>query len=1059
MENLPRYFEDCTTVRVNTLAPRCYYIDRNNSVLLNGDDWDFQLFSSFIEAEYYILTKKDYKWTCTIQVPGHWQLQGYGAPRYTNILYPFSLNPPYVPSENPTGVYRKKFNFPSNWEIDDSSILLRFDGVDSAYYVILNGQFIGYCQGSRNPAEFDISKVVKKTDNSLVVIVLQYSDGSYLEDQDGWWLSGIFRNVFLLRFSSQCRIIDYQVSTVAIADSYATMKFDFTIYSSKENTFHLILKVCKGKRELTTKVFPVEVSGQHTYSFDIDIIQPLLWTAELPNLYDFEVTLFDEAHTSIQSIGTHFGIRTTVIKDGLLQINGVPILLRGMNRHDHNPKHGRAVTAKDVLHDLMLMKKYNINAIRCSHYPSHPSVYYWADILGFYILDEADLECHGFQSTYWVDQAIHNNTPSPVDATLCTPCLTKPQFYSEAKSYISDNPLWKIAYLDRVEQMVMRDRNHPSVIIWSLGNESFFGSNHVEMYKWIKEKFSDWPVHYERDRDATVVDIESIMYPSYEYVKQRGEIEQFSKPFILCEYGHSMGNGPGGLSEYQELFYKFPRLQGGFIWEWADHGLEVKDTKGNFKFYGYGGDFGEDIHDHTYVMDGMCFSNHTPTPGLLEYKYVIQPVKFDFYVSNDEAITVQITNLYDFITLEKFKLCIQIDYYDKEIFSKVSHQDMVVYEQLGEVRPHQSKKFQIRQQQNYRKQSSKILITACIISKEHTVWLDRSHEVAFDQYWLKPSLTESKFISEPSLKPLQLTNTPLDYTIKNNSSEIIFSRISGYITHINIDGVERILSPIKPGFWRAPTDNDRGHPDMKRVFGIDSDYTIWKTYHVNHLRESLESIVAKVENDGSIAVTTKGWLGAAVMPWGLVFELSYHIMAAQSGFKINVKLKIDPKGYFPPNIPRIGLDFVLPRHHIQSVDWLGRGPGESYSDSKSGLKMGVFSSNVSDLFTNYSVPQENGNRSDIMWLKAKGKNDSRSCFGAYTLNPNALLNFNVSLWNSEQLSIADHPCELPNPGKEIYFRIDFKVHGLGSATAGPRTQKKYSCNLESFQGSFCLYIT
>ena len=621
----------------NRLPPRAYHIPKT-SLVLNGN-WSFVYAPTPLHApnprlysqnrqiyagtpssdDFFDETAEPLHWD-KITVPGHWQLQGHGRPQYTNVIYPFPVRPPQVPTENPTGTYRRLFHIPASWP-RTSQVRLRFDGVDSAYHVWVNGREVGYSQGSRNPAEFDVTEMVRwHEENTVLVRVYTWCDGSYIEDQDQWWLSGIFRDVHLLAFPGEARINDFFIRT-ELDENYedADLVFDLEM----EIQFDVDLKVVLTDSRTDTvvasaalPVFQISTLVHHT----IPVKNPIKWTAETPYLYNLELRLSHRGSdsTPLQTIEQKVGFRCVEMKNGNICVNGQPILLRGVNRHDNHPHFGRAVPVDFVRRDLLLMKRHNINAVRCSHYPSHPRMYEMCNELGLWVLDEADLECHGFYDA--VARPMH--IPESMDYEE-----RKKLTFPKAAAFTSDNESWSRAYLDRMIQLVHRDKNHPSVIIWSLGNEAFYGRNHVTMYKWAKSRDPGRLIHYEGDVKAVSADMFSYMYASVEKLNSLATEygDRFEKPIILCEYAHAMGNGPGGLEDYQNAFREHRRLQGGFVWEWANHGLwKAHESK---PFYAYGGDFGDVPNDDSFVMDGLCFSDHTPTPGLIELKKVFAPIR------------------------------------------------------------------------------------------------------------------------------------------------------------------------------------------------------------------------------------------------------------------------------------------------------------------------------------------------------------------------------------------------------------------------------------------------
>lgn len=596
-------------------AARSHDTSRSKSQMLSGT-WKFHLSSSPLQGPLNFFEEGfDVSEWHDVSVPGMWQLQGFGkGPQYTNIPYPFSCNPPHVPvDDNECGRYVRSFTVGK--EAEDHQIRLRFEGVDSAFTVWVNGVDVGYSQGARNPAEFDVTNVVKlagKT-NILAVQVYQRCDGSYMEDQDQWWLSGIFRDVYLHYFP-KIHIEDFHVWTLPpTEDGPAVVNIDQRL---NQQNAQVVIKLLDIRKDAAVLVASSTVSGDSSSPAALTVVERQVWTAEAPYLYYLTFHVLGSGAYVCQRIG----YREVQLVDGVLTLNSSPIKIRGVNRHEHHPDFGRAVPFEFLKRDLLLMKTHNINAIRTCHQINDTRLYDLADELGLYILDEADLECHG------CGIAVEH---------------TKPE------SLLSDNPDWEEAYVDRAVQMVQRDKNHPSIICWSLGNESFYGRNHQAMYNWIKNKDGTRPVHYEPDVDGRTVDILSRMYLPVSMLIAYAKAKDWTKPYLLCEYAHAMGNGPGAIKEYVEAFYQYPRLIGGFVWEWANHGLRTR-TKSGVEYMAYGGDFGDEPNDGCFVMDGLLDSNHNPTPGLVEYAKVIEPVQ----TLRIEGTGVRIVNRYDFLTLD-----------------------------------------------------------------------------------------------------------------------------------------------------------------------------------------------------------------------------------------------------------------------------------------------------------------------------------------------------------------------------------------------------------------------
>ncbi|KAK3947656.1 glycosyl hydrolases family 2, TIM barrel domain-containing protein [Pseudoneurospora amorphoporcata] len=607
VDGTPDYCNE-SVFRRNTLPPRTYYIPKDDSLSLNGQ-WDFHYASSPLAAPDPTAKngqnpvdehKSKDQWT-TIQVPGHWQLQGHGIPHYTNVQYPIPVCPPFVPSENPTGTYRRSFFVPGSWG-STGQLRLRFDG---------------------EPFRIGVTDYVDRAGpNELVIRVYQWSDGSYIEDQDQWWLSGIFRDVHLLYFP-QSRIEDWFLRTDLDSEyKHGTLIAEIDIKTASQSTVKVA--VFNNHGQLVVDRAQDLGVGSKKAILNIPINDADKWTAESPNLYTVIIRLtINTCALATHTVEQRVGFRKVELKNGLICVNGQPIRFRGVNRHDHHPLFGRAVPLDFIKKDLLLMKTHNINALRCSHHPSHPKLLDLADELGLWVIDEADLECHGFYDAI----ARPLDIPEEVDYEE-----RKKLTFAPAARFTSDNPSWKAAYLDRMAQLIHRDKNHASVIIWSLGNEAFYGQNHKAMYELAKDIDPTRLVHYEGDPQVEPADMYSYMYPSVERLISLAQTEgvrsdgTFEKPIVLCEYAHAMGNGPGWLEDYEKAFCDHPRLQGGFIWEWANHGLWKEDPDGK-SYYAFGDDFGDVPNDGTFVMDGLLYSTHKPTPGLLELQKVYQPMK------------------------------------------------------------------------------------------------------------------------------------------------------------------------------------------------------------------------------------------------------------------------------------------------------------------------------------------------------------------------------------------------------------------------------------------------
>ncbi|KAK4176515.1 intracellular beta-galactosidase BgaD [Triangularia setosa] len=1028
--NPPDYCNE-NVFRRNTLPPRSYYIPENKSLSLNGQ-WHFHYAPSPVKSPSPSANASSVAsqgWT-TIQVPGHWQLQGHGRPHYTNVQFPFPVCPPFIPSENPTGSYRRTFYVPPSW--DDDQIRLRFDGVDSAYHVWVNGRLVGYGQGSRNPAEFDITDLVKQNSpNEVFVRVYQWSDGSYIEDQDQWWLSGIYRDVHLIAFPRQAYLKDWFLRG-DLDEEYkdGVLRATVDIVTTVNATLSVTVTNIPGEETIAEVTRDITKSGSIELSILVD--NPRKWTAETPSLYSAQIKLRDSDDGVIHWASQKIGFRRVELKNGLICVNGQPIQFRGVNRHDHHPLFGRAVPVDFIRQDLLLMKQHNINALRCSHYPSHPKLFDIADELGLWVIDEADLECHGFYDAVARPQDI----PEEMDYEE-----RKKLAFGKAAKYTSDNPTWKAAYLDRMEQMIHRDKNHPSIIIWSLGNEAFYGQNHKAMYDLAKRIDPGRLVHYEGDVHAESADMYSYMYPSVDKLIELAKTQgvkpdgTYEKPVILCEYAHAMGNGPGGLEDYQQAFRTHRRLQGGFIWEWANHGLLKKDSNGK-EYYAYGGDFGDMPNDGAFVMDGLVNSVHKPTPGLVELKKVFQPVAAA--VEGDDFV---ISSLYDFVSLDDLSVTYKAERLETSATIVASGTLNVPSTPAG-----RTARVEIPAEvRAWRKRIGRhgtspphIYLTVSFTLQTATTWAPLGHEVAWFQHHLVNGIAhgpDGDLFQDES--ELSLQETSAYATVTGQDFTFVFDKSSGYLATWTKAG-QSLLEPdpttgaaIIPSFWRPPTDNDKG---------LSLPY--WKRFGVDRLTSQLRSLsITKTgsrESGQTVTFISQIFLSPPVLDWG------YHATIVQTisvTGNLHVTISLKATGYAPEHVPRIGLNLRLSRK-LGRVKWHGLGPGESYPDKRSAQRVGIWTAeSVLQLQTPYDVPQESGNRMGTKWVSITDTGSTGAGFVVFDeAHPNfrgeKTFSFAASRYSTKTIQDAKHPCDLVEEDATL-LRLDHKVAGVGTAACGP----------------------
>lgn len=953
--------------------------------LLNGiwkfrfeESPEFALGDNFYKESYDVSKWKD------IEVPRSWQTAGYGHPHYTNVVYPFPLDPPRVPTENPAGSYHRSFQIPRNW--NGREIFLRFEGVDSAFYVWVNGREVGYSQGSRLPSEFNITQHADPGENTIAVQVLKWSDGSYLEDQDMWWLSGIFRDVYLYAVP-QIHVWNLDVRTELdenYEDSLLKIRAEVKNYGDtdiKEHYLELDL-LDEGRSilgEPISEEISVEARGEEGVLLETEIENPEKWSAERPYLYSLLLILKNKKGEVIEVERENVGFRSVELKDGNLLINGTPITIRGVNRHEHHPDLGRAVPLRSMVKDVALMKRHNINAVRTSHYPDDPRFYDLCDRYGLYVLDEADLECHGF-------------------------ALAKEEFY------ISDDPGWKDAYVDRMVRMVERDKNHPSVIIWSLGNESGFGQNHEAMARRTREVDPTRPIHYEPDKNQKVSDIVGPMYTPVEELVEMGKKEEAKHPVILCEYAHAMGNGPGGLKEYWDAFYKYNRLQGGFVWDWIDQGLRQFAGEGE-EFFAYGGDFGDEPHDGNFNINGLIFPDRKPSPGLKEYKKVIEPIKVE-PVDLEEG-KVKVENRYDFLSLDHLDVS----------WSVIEDGDVIQSGSIPtpDIPAGGDKEVEIPlEEPSLPKPGSEYFLNVDFTLARDSPWAKKGHEIARAQFKLPIETPDVNLEGNKTISSIRCEERRNEIRITGPKFDLTFDKIPGLVSSWIYQGREIVEEGPRLNFWRAPTDNDIIYEEKWREAGLD------------RLTNRIEKIGSEVVDEETVQINLEGRVAPPSLEHGFKVRQTYTV---QGTGIMEIEMHLTPEGDLPI-LPKIGLQLKLPSG-LDQVSWYGRGPGESYVDSKEANLVGKYSCRVKDLHTPYVRPQENGNRTDVRWVALT---DTRGV-GLFATGGSPL-NFSAHDYTTNDLEEATHTNELPKRD-QITLNLD-RVHcGLGTGSCGPGPLANY----------------
>ena len=973
----PSYVEDVAPGR-GCLPPRAWYPESDAPALSLNGTWRLRI-SDTVDAhdDAFATPGHDTSGWDTVTVPGHWVLQGggaFGSPAYTNTDYPFPVDPPRVPTVNPTGDHLRTFDLPDDWPAGDA--VLRFDGVDSCARVWLNGTELGEFKGSRLPHEFDVGALLEPTGNVLAVRVHQWSSGSYLEDQDQWWLPGIFRDVTLLHRP----------------DGTAADFFVHASYDHRTGTGTLRVDA-----EVPGRVTVPELGVDTATGEQVTVpVQP--WTAETPRLYDGVLA------TAGDRIPLRIGFRTVAVEDGVLTVNGRRILLRGVNRHEFHPRTGRTVDAKTMRRDVLLMKQHNINAVRTSHYPPHPAFLALCDELGLWVVDECDLETHGFARDGW--------RRNPVDDARWTPAL-----------------------LDRAARMVERDKNHPSVIMWSLGNECGTGAGLSAMAGWIRDRDPDRPLHYEGDPSCRDTDVYSRMYAEHAEVDaigrraDGGPPRRATLPFVLCEYAHAMGNGPGGLSEYQRLFETFPRCQGGFVWEWIDHGLE------HLRFgHAYGGDFGEELHDGPFVCDGLVFPDRTPSPGLEEFRKVVEPVRIEPPTGpsggsgpTDAAGgpgTVRVTNLYDFADLSHlaFDWTYEVD--------GVSVADGGL--DVPALAPGESATCTLPPTPPDAPAGGEHYWTVRARLAHDTAWAQRGHLVAWGQLPVTDRVRRA-----PARGATPVPDG--DGTGLITLGPAVFDARTGEPRRIGGVPVEGFRLDV----WRAPTDNDTGPPH-----GPSADYlgSRWRRLGLHRMQHRRDAVLVEQPDPnlhppgGGLVVRTR------VAPAGAQLGLATVYRWTADAEQVTVTVSVVPEGDWPVPLPRLGVRFALPASYGWAT-WFGGGPGEAYPDTRAAARLGRHTSSVDALQTPYVHPQENGARADVRWVEltrepggepaADGPTD-----GGLRIEAEPACWFTARRWTTEQLDAARHRTDLV-PGDRVWVNLDHAQQGIGSQSCGPGVLPPY----------------
>lgn len=983
---------------------------------LDGE-WDFQLVdrpenvpTGIVQPDYTI--KPSEGWG-KLPVPSNWTMHGHDRPHYTNIGMPFEDQAPNVPAANPTGIYRTTITVPVEWK--GRRTIIHFGGAESVLYVWIDGKPVGLAKDTRLPSEFDLTPYVKPgSTHTLAVVVVKWSDASFIEDQDQWWMGGIYREVYL-----------YSQAELFIEDAFVRGDLDETL---KKGSLHIDVRIGSpdavatgtkvrvqlfdpaGKRlfkkPLEQGVFETDFySKPHKrIKMDIPVKRPQAWSAESPVLYKVVITLIDFEGNEVEHTASRVGFRRIETRDRKLLINSQPVMITGVNRHDHHDTRGKALTRDDMLQDVLVMKRHNINAVRTSHYPNDPVFYDLCDEYGLYVFDEADVESHAYA---------HD---------------------------ISHNTRYGPAFLDRAIHMVERDKNHASIIVWSLGNESGYGPHHDAMAGWIRHRDPSRPLHYEAAiaddwaAGESVTDLICPMYPSIERIeKWISDPENTNqRPVILCEYSHAMGNSNGSLSDYFDLFEKYDGLQGGFIWEWIDHGIKQRAANGR-DHWAYGGDFGDSPSDINFVCDGLVWPDRKPHPGLFEYRYLIQPVRVESIKPRKGKFRIRNRRWFNDLRDMEGTWTLQVD------------GDVVAEEKLPllKAKAQEAQDIEIQYPQLLLPPKAEVHVTFRFHTKKKTNWCEAGHEVASQQHSIpeKAFLRNhpSRIVTAKSTTSPDVHTTEAGWAIRAGDVEMEVNKTRGVLENITSSGRTIIRRGPQLNIWRAATDNDGLKLFPVVSWGGNRILDHWRPAGYDQL-ELVNSKVSVGTVDATAQISIKQKWRCPGAKRFINHEHTYKVNS-EGGIAVSNKFVIDKK---LPELPRLGISMVLPSK-LEQLEWFGRGPWENYSDRKSSAMLAHYRSTVSDQYVPYIVPQEHGNKTDVRWMSLHNDKEQGVKFTAA-----ALMEASASHYTAADLYAAKHTSDL-NPRPEVHVNLDYAQRGLGTGSCGPDTLPQYRIQPGSYQ--------
>lgn len=1119
---IPHHYENLHILHENTMPDRNYYIpagkaystsldarDHSDRVQFLNGTWKFRYYDSIYNLQDEFYSKGyDVSGFDDIPVPSVWQMHGYDYHQYTNVRYPFAFDPPYVPKDNPCGAYVTDFDYNQN---EDAPLAhLNFEGVDSCFYVWLNGRYVGYSQVSHSTSEFDITEFIRNGSNRLCVLVLKWCDGSYLEDQDKFRMSGIFRDVYILKRPTGS-VFDYFIRTSCDDiknPTKADVIIDFTAFTGYASGAKPEAGVGKGvDSDINIEVTILDADGRicssgcvkceicvqgdantnadegktaaSSSSITLSIDSPVLWNAEKPYLYTVIIRCAGEVITD------RIGIREITIENKIVYINGMPIKFHGVNRHDSDPVTGFTISREQIIRDMSLMKQHNVNAIRTSHYPNVPYFYELCDKYGFYVIDEADIEAHGPSELFYSDNSWEN----------------KAARWNEP---IANNPEFCESILDRIRRCVIRDKNRASVVIWSMGNESAYGVTFEEALAWVKSYDSSRLTHYEsaqytddkRKYDYSNLDLYSRMYPSIsemaEYIDGDGD-----KPYILCEYCHAMGNGPGDLEDYFQFFDTHETTCGGFVWEWCDHAIYRGKAANGKDMYAYGGDSDETIHDGNFCMDGLVYPNRRPHTGLLEFKNINRPVRITGYDDTNGVLTLHnymdFTDIRDYLTMSYEVTC------DGQIIASGNID-------VPSVAPHGDGTISLHPVTNTQKPLSGLSaashadvsdnsdVVGCSNVVEcsdvadctkdiitHRMFLRVVYRTACDSTFVKEgdvlgfdeielgsqkqktdeiqnktqyldktqTLDETQYLTGQNMSSRNITSAPLhisetntEFVISGSNFEYTFDRNTGNFAGIVVDGQELLSAPCDKTIWRAPTDNDRN---------IKNE---WFRAHYDMVSERTYETSCIIKNDLAVITCTSCLSAPTVQP---VLRINAEWTVSAEG-TITSGMHVAKNPEFPV-LPRFGVRMIL-KEDMQNINYIGMGPYESYIDKHHASWHGSFSASIDEMHEDYIMPQENGSHFDCSYVQisAPGASDmSDRTTHSITVTSAEPFSMNASPYTAEELTNAAHNYELPESNKSVLC-IDYHQNGIGSNSCGPELDEKYRFDEDEWEFGFTMHV-